>query len=185
MMFSNYSGPKARALHGIIQGRINRGAKFVIVEGFDGEGKTTFSKNLSVLVGWKYIHYPLSLVKYNNVFDYIKEMIETYDVIDNTVVDRHVFSTIAYNDIKEYTWFVETLIKSISREGFLVIGGFFDELVIYKLKLYPQLLEIYKKVPKVTVYPWLFREANIKDTLDHMTDEISKHWVMSKLVSDE
>ncbi len=184
-MTTKYSSAKARALYEIIQGKIKKGVNFVIIEGFDGEGKSTFAKNLSTIIGWNYIHYPLTSLKYENVLAYIKEMLGTYHVVDNSVVDRHVISTIAYNDIRENVFYVHILLKTIQREGFLVIGGLFDELVIYKLKQYPLLLETYEKIPKVSVYPWLFREADLDDTLAHMSDPVSINWVKSKLMIDE
>ncbi len=184
-MYSKYSSAKAFALYQIIQGKIRKGVKFVIIDGFDKEGKSTFGKQVAKLIGWNYIHYPLTSLKYENTWKYIEEMLETFHITDNTVIDRYVFSTIVYGDISEHVFYVKILLKAVARDGFLVVGGMFDELLYHKLKMYPDLLSVYEKIPKVSVYPWLFREPDFRDTLAHMRDQDSVNWIRSKLMINE
>ncbi len=185
MMSTNYDQSKEEALNKIIQSKIHKGVKYVIIDGFDGEGKSTYAKKLATVVGWKYVHYPLTTMKYESVWMYLLEMLETYHVIDNSIVDRYVFSTIAYNNIKEHTWAIKFMLQSIAQEGFVILGGYFADLITYKLSVYPELFEIYNRIPKLTVHPWLFREPNYEETIAHMSDQVSIDWVRSTVMPDE
>lgn len=71
---------------------------FILVEGPDGAGKTTLSKNLADAFGYEYVHfsYPKNEAEAKALFNTYLTFIQTHD---NCVVDRMFPSTMIYGSV--------------------------------------------------------------------------------------
>lgn len=71
---------------------------FILVEGPDGAGKTTLSKNLAEAFGYEYVHfsYPKDEAEAKALFNTYLTFIQTHD---NCVVDRMFPSTMVYGAV--------------------------------------------------------------------------------------
>jgi len=115
--------------------------------------------------------------KYNSVWEYLEEMLSTVDLMMNAVVDRYVFSTIAYNDIHGHEWAVESLLNFVKDNGLVVMSEQFYELIKYKLAYNKTLYDKLNEIEMIIVKPWLMMKPDYKETVKHMSDPSSIDWI--------
>ncbi len=158
-------------------------ASVIVLDAFDGEGKTTTAKLLIELTGYSYVHYPLNPNGYNSAEGYIREMIETLELLRGKIVDRLVYSTIAYNDITGQEFNVARIMTFVKDNGVLITSTPFWELLHYKLKRYPELLDILHTTRVILFHPYIRFSPNWDDVLDHMHSQESINFVRTQLMS--
>jgi len=172
---------KTQILNEMVINEINDDTQFIIIDGFDGEGKTTFAKQLSDRLSMKYIHYPLFNKSYDTTWGYLEEMLSTVDILNNSVVDRHVFSTIGYNNIKGHEWAIESLLDFIKNNGLVIMGKTFYELIKYKLMFNRTLYNKLEKLNMIIINPYIMRKPDFEETIKHMSDKDSINWIRTQI----
>ncbi len=157
----------------------------IVLDAFDGEGKTTTAKFLVQLTGYGYVHYPLNPNGYKSASGYIQEMIETMELLRGKVVDRFVFSTIAYNNLTGQEFNVARLMNFVRENGVLITSTGYWELISYKLKNYPELLDILHGTRVILFHPYIRFPPNWDDVLRHMHSAESINFVRTQLMVRE
>jgi hypothetical protein len=160
-------------------------AGVIVLDAFDGEGKTTTAKFLMELTGYGYVHYPLNPQGYSTAEGYIREMIETLELLRGKIVDRLVYSTIAYNDIAGQEFNVARIMNFVKENGVLITSTPFWELLHFKLKKYPDLLDILHTTRVILFHPYIRFPPNWDDVLAHMHSQESINFVRTQLMVRE
>ncbi len=157
----------------------------IVIDSFDGEGKSTTAKELVKLTGYSYVHYPLNPNGYNSAEGYIREMIETMELLRGKIVDRFVYSTVAYNDIQGQEFNVARLMTFVRDNGILITSVPYWHLLEFKLKKYPDLMDILHSTRVLLFHPYIRFPPNWGDVLSHMHSQESINFVRTQLMSRE
>jgi hypothetical protein len=158
-------------------------ADVIVLDAFDGEGKSTTAKLLAQLTGYEVIHYPLNHNGYQDADGYISEMIQTMEQLSGKIIDRFVYSTIAYNSIQGREFQIARLMNFVRQNGILITSIGYWQLLTYKLRNHKDLLDILTNTRVLIFYPYIRFKPNWDDTLAHMHDSESINFVKTQLMT--
>lgn len=145
----------------------------IVIEGIDGTGKTTVSKQVSYDLGVNYRHYPVDYqLAYGITRD--RQLAMAFDMVANTVnpdcnwiFDRYLPSSVAYGmDFKLYNT-LESLVPSADRNILLCC----EPQVAYKRMLTRGLDELDPTGAQLETYQNKYLELNIWDLVIDTTNK--------------
>jgi hypothetical protein len=161
----------------------NNTTKNILIEGFDKEGKTTLAKTFSRFTTLGYVHYPLQQNGYQDAKGYVEEMENTINQLEGKVIDRFVYSTIAYQDFRDEIGLVAYLMNFVKENCILIMSTSFKKLIDYKLKGYRELKEILDHTRMILLHPYLLYQPDFKETLVHMNSKESMLFIINHFMN--